>query len=589
MCGIYAYAGKNNAEKRVIEGLQKLEYRGYDSWGIASLKQETEPIILYKQVGAITLTKYPPVPQTTLTIGHTRWATHGAVSIANAHPHLNSQGSLALIHNGVVENLAELEAEIGDYAYQSQTDTERLVVYLSQLVDSGMELKQAVALLASKIEGNSAMVIMDKASKSLIGLSVGLPLYLGYGTNQSFYLASDLAAFPAQVKQYTPVALGQLVQIGQETCQWYQLAEPVAAIKPTKLVMPQIDANTTRGKYAHYMLKEIFDQTAVLQEYASRSYSKLRQNAQIISQSKLVYLVGCGSSYHACCYGQQLLNQAGYTTISCLGSEFDLYKNLITPTDTVIMVSQSGETADLLEHLDYLKTTGVSVLAWVNVGHSTLAQKATLAYLLQAGQEQAVVSTKAFVAQVASFQALAAILQNQSKTHLFKAERAEVERILKPSYHPQLLAPVLAAITQARNIFVLGRGLSYPLALETALKIKEASYINAQAMPAGELKHGSLALVDKRTVCVVHILDNAHQEKLLVSAAEIKARGGQIIGIANQAEPVFDFYLPSLGSKDQIESLGQAIWGQLLAYYLAVQKGLNPDRPRNLAKSVTVG
>lgn len=587
MCGIYAFCGKKNAEEQVITGLKQLEYRGYDSWGLASLDM-VDNLKIEKQVGAITESELQTLEFTSLAVGHTRWATHGKVNRINAHPQVSPDKNLALVHNGIAENLDEIISVLGPTKFASETDTEKLLLLFEQLNNGESNLAKCLSQFAQTVTGNNVLVILDRLNQRIIGISLGLPLYLGYGDDNELHLSSDLVAFPKTIKEYVSLAKGQAVVLQENSTQFVQLNSSKELKQISRLPMPEINHRQNKGKFDHFMLKEMHEQKSVIGVYQQRDLVDLKQMIKPIKQADSTFLVGCGSSYHACLYGANLLNQLGIKAQAVLASELSQLYPVIRSQDVILMVSQSGETADLLEHVELLRSKSVELLVWTNVGYSRLAQLADSKHLLLAGQEKSVVSTKAFVAQLASFQALVRLIAHQPLEDLWTDSAANLSHLLNSRESRLILNSAIKLIHQCRTLYLLGKGAAYPLALETALKIKESSYLPAQALQTGELKHGSLALIDKQSICLVHALTDQHLNKNLASVSEIKSRGGKVIGITSQDHPDFDLHLPSLAKTLESEVLIQTLWGQLLGYHLAVRAGLNPDKPRNLAKSVTV-
>lgn len=602
MCGIFGYIGKNNnAANLVLEGLKTLEYRGYDSWGIATLKSPASPstgrakIIIKKKIGEIGNANVNELLPSNFALGHTRWATHGGVTDVNAHPHLDCTGQFALIHNGIIENYDEIKKDLvkSGHKFISQTDSE---VALHLIEENYRKLKntsthniflEAVRTAFKRFVGLNAIIVMDAFTQTLVAVKNGSPLVIGKGRQENF-LASDAHALFPYTKEVFFMEDNQMVLITDESIKVFELmSDTTIEALFTHLDWNEIVAD--KGKFDHFMLKEIFDQPKVLRSIISSGPSQIKDITKQIKHSYGTYLVGCGTAAYACLAGTYLFSKVTKRHVNfAVGSEFGYFLDFLTNKSLVLALSQSGETIDVIDTIKKAKEKGAQIGGLVNVLGSTLYRMSDLKLLLGAGTEKAVVSTKAFTAKLAYLILMVSELAGSVKSGREDLEKgiAGTENILQDAYLDKVKT-LVDKIKKNQHIYVIGRGLSYPIALETALKIKEASYIHAEGFAAGELKHGVIALIEKGTPCIAFLPNDETYGANLAGAMELKARGGYIIGISYKNHEIFDYFLPV--SDSGIASLiPSVIVGQLLGYYLAISRNLNPDRPRNLAKSVTV-
>lgn len=594
MCGIFGYIGKRgDAPSLVLEGLKTLEYRGYDSWGIAV--SIDDKIIIKKRTGKIGNANVDDLPLSDFAFGHTRWATHGGVTEKNAHPHLDCTGKIAIIHNGIIENYDELKKEVVKNGHKlvSETDSE---VALHLIEDIYLKLKtkhlenaffEAVRLAFKRFEGLNAIIVMDAESKTFIAAKTGSPLALGKGTFEN-YLASDAHAILPYTKRIYFMNDGEIVSLSTDDIQIYDVDTGVR--KKSLFTKINWDIKVAeKGKFSHFMLKEIFDQPRVIEYIANENSRQINEFSGLIKKSFGTYLVGCGSAAYACLAGSYIFSKVAKKHINWApASEFGYTLDFLTEKSFVIALSQSGETIDVVDAVKKAKKQNAKIGALVNVLGSTLYRFADYKLLLGAGTERAVVSTKAFTAKLAYLILIANALNGNIKEGQkeLKETVLVLEEILS-DWNMAKIKELVDMISKYSDIYVIGRGLSYPIALETALKIKEASYIHAEGFAAGELKHGVIALIEKGVPCIAFLPNDETYGANLAGAMEMKARGGFIIGISFKPHEVFDYYLPV---KDcGISSVVPAVViGQLLGYYCAIKRGFDPDKPRNLAKSVTV-
>lgn len=593
MCGIFGYIGKRtDGQKVVFNGLKSLEYRGYDSWGVGVIpnkKSKKEDIIfIKKKPGKIGNANVNDLPNGSLSFGHTRWATHGGVTEANAHPHLDCSKTIAVIHNGIFENYEEIKRKLlkKKHKFISETDTETLT-HLIEEHHKKENFVQAVRLAFNQMEGLNAVIAISTKERKLVAARNGSPLVIGFGENENF-LASDASALLPYTKEVYFLDDDEMAVLSDRDV----IVSDVRTgrkvnIKKTKLDW-KIDQGD-KGKYKFFMLKEIFEQPKIITDIALSSSSQVEKMAKMIKKSRGSYLVGCGTASYACLTGSYLFSKLAKRHINvAIGSEFGYSLDFLNKESLVIAVSQSGETMDILESVKKAKDKGAKIISLVNVFGSSLYRLSDYKMLIGAGPEKAVASTKAFTGMVAHLVLLANSLnggiKEGQKTLLLAVD--SINKIFSPK---SLLAikKLASKIKDKKHIYVIGRGLSYPASLETALKIKEVSYIHSEGLAAGELKHGPLALIEKGTPCISFLPNDETYGANLAGAMEMKARGGFIIGISHKSHEIFDYYIPVTDAKEAT-IISEVVVAQLLAYYLTIKKGLDPDKPRNLAKSVTV-
>jgi len=618
MCGIVGYIGKQEATPLLVEGLRRLEYRGYDSAGLCTLN--AAGLHLRKCVGRVealaqTL-RGQPAPGT-LGISHTRWATHGLPNDTNAHPHYDQSGRVAIVHNGIIENYAELKSRLAadGSRFQSQTDTEVLAHlighHLDRLVPPGKRvtaeaLVGAVSRAAEEAEGTYAIAVLHAdLPDTLIGARRGSPLVVGLGQGEQF-LASDVSPLVKHTREVVYLLDGDVVSLGRDGLRVFAHGEPV--LRPTHTVEWSAE-EAELGGYPHFMLKEIHEQPGRVADLLKRTlqprqgtarFEELALNLNDLGGIQRLVLVACGTSWHAALAGEYLVeNLAGLPVEVECASEMRYRNRPLEPGTLVIALSQSGETADTLAAVRGAKLAGARTLALVNVLGSTLARESDASLYMRAGPEIGVASTKAFVMQVLVMTLLGLALGRQrGKLSLAEGKRlvrglqgipAKLRRIL--GQNARLLA-IAKKYYRAKDFLYMGRHYNFPVALEGALKLKELSYIHAEGYPAAEMKHGPIAMISPEFPSVFVVPRDGLLEKNLSNLEEIKARSGPIIAIATagdarvrrKADDVF-FVPPTL---DCLQPLLTVVPLQLLAYHIAVLRGCDVDKPRNLAKSVTV-
>ena len=599
MCGIIAYSGDEPAASILLEGLKRLEYRGYDSAGILTINSKSE-FELRKDIGKVLEINqkldFLDMDGTT-GLAHTRWATHGGVTQANAHPHVSNNGKIAVVHNGIVENYKDLKTKLvsDGFHFLGETDTEivpNLIEYWMRI--RGQDFIHAVLNTFQSLEGNFALVVIDKDSRTIVGAKNGSPLVLGVGKDHGeFFLACDIPAFLDRTKDVVYLYDGDTV-ILHSTSHGKKSSYEIVDYRNGKKVSRPVQSvswdiqHAAKGDFDHFMLKEISEQVETIQRACAQDKEILADIAGRIRKAKGVFLVGCGSSYHACLSASYLFSKlASFHINAVLASEFSMYEDFLKEDTLVIAVTQSGETIDVLDAIKTAKQKGCQVVSIVNVMGSSATQFADASIFLNAGPEVSVLSTKTYTAQLTVLTLLAYSLAGK-----YDEGQRELKYLWNVVYNltaasmRNRIQELAKKLHSFQHIFVLGRGPLYATALEAALKIKEVSYIHAEAFAGGELKHGPISLIGKGTPCIVFVSKET-EGYILSNAMEVKSRGGYLIGVGPTPIDTFDFFI-KVPESDELNPICQIIPIQILAYQLAVMLGLDPDRPRNLAKSVTV-
>jgi glucosamine--fructose-6-phosphate aminotransferase (isomerizing) len=612
MCGIVGAIARENCVPFLIDGLKRLEYRGYDSAGLAIADQHTHAITRARSVGRVAeLEQQAGQLSARLGIAHTRWATHGVPSERNAHPHL-SQGqgfSVTVVHNGIIENHEEMRALLksAGYVFQSDTDTEVIAHLVHQKMAGGLTLLHAAQQAAVQLHGAFALaLIASNTPDTLVAARKGAPLLLGVGEGE-WFIASDASALIAQTRQMIYLEEGDVLCL---TPAALQIFDRTGQSAQRAVVTSQLSADAVElGPYTHYMQKEIFEQSGAIAatlEMVSNANSISPQlfgadAAQVMADVSQILILACGTSYHAASVARYWLESvAAIPTVVEIASEYRYRDSVCLPGTLVITISQSGETADTLAALEHAKSLGVQhTLSICNVPESALIRASRLKFLTRAGPEIGVASTKAFTTQLAALFTLTLVLA-KVRGHLPKDKEADLLTELR--HLPAAVAKVLEIEPQVKqwatrfadkhHALFLGRGVHYPIAMEGALKLKEISYIHAEAYAAGELKHGPLALVDANMPVVAVAPNDALIEKLKSNLQEVSARGGELFIFADQGTRMQSsegvHVLKLLDHAGYLSPILHVIPLQLLSYHVALVKGTDVDKPRNLAKSVTV-
>ena len=584
MCGIFATTNDKNAAQTILSGLKKLEYRGYDSWGIA-VKERTK-LKVFKQLGKITVKK-TTLPASKMGIGHTRWATHGGVTIPNSHPHFDCTGKLALIHNGIVDNYQDLEKKIKGHKLVGQTDSEIIAHLIEKELKKVKDLFKAVKNVAKTAEGYNAFVVMHQDFPYLVIAKTGSPLVIGINPGNNL-VSSDVASLLSTTNKVVFLEDGQIARVSPDNLHIENYSS-VKEVKPTIKTIAWTAKSASKTGFPHFMLKEIYDQPSVLTSIVDTKVGECRALAKTIEKAKNVIVVGCGTASYAAIAGQYLFSRiAGREVVPAVGSEFYYHSSSIGTRSLCIALSQSGETIDTLQSVNFAIDHGAKTVGLINIEGSSLDRLCDQNILLSAGPEKAVASTKAFLAKIALLLLTAHALNRKTPRGVIEIKQAvrTIRKILDPKFQ-KYLRKLATKFKHVHSMFVLGRGVSYPVALEAALKIKEVSYIHAEGFAAGELKHGVIALISPNTPCLVFAPNDETYTDIVSASMEVKARGGVIIGVSHKPNPMFDFYLP-VSDSGNATIMPNVVIAQCLAYYLAIARGLNPDMPRNLAKSVTV-
>lgn len=590
MCGIFAYLGpKENAGDIVLEGLKSLEYRGYDSWGVA-VKQTDNDLYIKKRVGKIGEARLPRI-NSSAAIGHTRWATHGGVTGHNAHPHTDCKKQIIVVHNGIFENFLEIKTELlkKGHTFTSETDTEVTAHLLEeeklQLMDGRANVVTFLNKIFKKIKGLNAVIIFLPAKEQFFAIKNGSPLVFGVNEHtQEYFIASDYAAILPHTNKVYFMEDNELLAIDRSGYRLYNMSGVEKKINFLELDYKK--QSFSLGVYPHYMIKEINEQPLVLQNIVNTQKRQIENLAKKIREAYGTYLVGCGTAYYACLAGTYLFPKiAKRHTNAAIASEFSYLEDFLTKKSLILAFSQSGETIDIISSVKKAKEKGVKICAVTNVLGSTLYRMSDFKLFLGAGPEKCVLATKSFTAKIAVLHLLAHSLNGGYEKGAKQIEKAirQVERIITSKQ----LKELANRLKNKQHIFVLGRGLSYPTALESALKMKEGSYIHAEAFAGGELKHGVIALIEKDTPVFVYNPPDETYEDTLSSAYEVKARGAFVIGISDKPSAAYDEFIP-VGYCEEATVIPNVVVAQLLGYYLTLAKGFDPDKPRNLAKSVTV-
>lgn len=613
MCGIVAYYGPNEAYDFLIKGLKRLEYRGYDSAGIALLNENLK---IYKNKGKVSeleaLTAGNDISGNR-GIGHTRWATHGEPNTINSHPHLSQSGDIALIHNGIIENYSTLKKYLQDkgYEFRSDTDTEVLSYLIEEIKNNeNVDLFEAVRLALNEVVGAYAIVILSKNDpNTLIAARKGSPLVLGIGSTEGeYFIASDATPIIEYTKKVIYLDDYEILAInnGKMTIKTIENVEKTPFTQELEMTLDVLE----KGGFEHFMLKEIFEQPKSIYDsmrgrfdpkslkFAMRSLEEYENKLRNLDR---IIIVACGTSWHAGLVGEYLIEEFARVPVEVeYASEFRYRDPIITEDDLVIAISQSGETADTLAALELAKEKGATIYGVCNVVGSSIPRMTDAGAYTHAGPEIGVASTKAFTAQVTVLTILAlGIADIRGKISRERLREMFVELSLIPDKVAELLKScdekckeIAAIYKDAPNCLYLGRGYNFPVALEGALKLKEISYIHAEGYPAAEMKHGPIALIDEEMPVVVIATKRNYYEKVLSNIQEVKARKGKIIAIVTEGDEkvkeIADHYIEIPDTEDSLTPLLATIPLQLLSYYIAVMRGCNVDQPRNLAKSVTV-
>ena len=611
MCGIVGYIGPKQAYPIIVKGLQRLEYRGYDSAGVALLNGDLN---IYKKAGKVAELEAFAADKNvkaTLGMGHTRWATHGEPNDRNAHPHFSNSGNLAIIHNGIIENYASIKAELIErgYKFTSDTDTEVLINLIEDIqTNAHVDEEEALRLALNEVVGAYAIVIVSKKSPDkLFAARKGSPLVIGIGEKE-FFIASDATPIVEHTKNVVYLndeEIAVVTRDGDLSIKTIGNKKMTPYIQELELKLEALE----KGGYDHFMLKEIYEQpNSILDSMRGRlnvqtgniALGGLLEYKQKIKNANRLTIAACGTSWHAGIVGEYLLEDLARLPVEVeYASEFRYRNPIITPDDILFAISQSGETADTLAAIEQAKSKGATVFGVCNVVGSSIARATHAGSFTHAGPEIGVASTKAFTAQVTVLTLIALYLAKERGTipeSRYQQIINELENIPKKVKKVldanEKIKEIAEIFKDATNFLYLGRGYNFPVALEGALKLKEISYIHAEGYPAAEMKHGPIALIDEEMPVVVLATNQSAYDKIISNIQEVKARKGRIIAIVAEGDEIIkdlaEFVIEIPATEEPLTPLLSVVPLQLLAYHIAVMRGCNVDQPRNLAKSVTV-
>ena len=611
MCGIVGYIGKKEAYPIVIKGLRRLEYRGYDSTGVAIIQDGK--LQVHKKKGKVAELEEAVIGKnmhSQIAIGHTRWATHGEPSDRNAHPHLSNNGRLAMLHNGIIENYAPIKKELiaKGYTFKSDTDTEVLLNFIQDIQDNNKcDLEEALRIALKRIVGAYCILLIDQDDpETIIAARKGSPLVIGIG-KEAHYLASDASPIIEYTKEVVYVNDYEIAIVRKDELFLKNLGNEKQTPFIQKLDMEL--AAIEKGGYDHFMLKEIFEQPdtiydclrgRLLHEQLEIVMAGVDNNIDALTKASRIIIVACGTSWHAGLYAEYLIEELCRIPVEVeYASEFRYRNPVIHKGDVIIAISQSGETADTLVALESAKEKGAFIFGIVNAVGSSIARLSNAGAYTHAGPEIGVASTKAFTGQLTVLAMMALKMAKAKGTisierfeHLANELASVPEKVKKILTNTSVIEKIALKFKDAKDFLYLGRGYNFPIALEGALKLKEITYIHAEGYPAAEMKHGPIALVDETLPVVFVATKDIYYDKVVSNIQEIKARKGQIIAVAS----VGDLILPTMSDNimfvpeidEVIAPLLSVIPMQLLSYYVGIAKGIDVDKPRNLAKSVTV-
>ena len=607
MCGIIGYTGASPALSMVIDSLRKLEYRGYDSAGIALTGKVGEKLIVAKRAGKLSNLESALTSDHANSlsgIGHTRWATHGGPTDENAHPHISSDGKVAVIHNGIIENYLELKAELEKrgHKFSSQTDTESVAHLLSDEFNLSKDLADAMRKVCKRLRGSfTLLAISSDSPEVIVGARRNSPLVVGLGRGENF-LASDVSAFIAHTKSALELGQDQVVQVSPDSVLVTDLDGKQVSAKPFEITWDAKAAE--RGGYTHFMLKEIFEQPKAISEtllgrFSNDSKVICSELASLNLDIDRILILACGTAYHAGLIGKYAIEQWSKIAVDVeLASEFRYRKPFLTPKTLVITISQSGETMDTLMAARHAKDLGAATLSICNTMGSSIARESDAVFYTHAGPEIAVASTKALLTQIVALKVIALYLAQNNKSLSGAQISAIISELLAlPNKVEEILETVepLREMTRgfkdATSVLFLGRNAGYPAALEGALKLKELAYMHAEGFAGGELKHGPIALIQEGTpvIAILPPVSSPIAEKMLSNIQEVRARGANVIAIADSSISLDVKNIIRIPSCDELlQSILSIVPLQVFAYEMAVARGNDVDQPRNLAKSVTV-
>jgi len=585
MCSIIGYYGKEDASPILVKGLKRMEYRGYDSVGVAT--ESDNQIELKKGTGKVSVVNSKVQLDTLpgkIGIGHTRWATHGKVTEANAHPHASSSGKIAIVHNGIIENFEELKKELekDGYDFKSETDSEVIANLLQKNYESTKNVKETILKTVSEIKGHYAFVAMFENGQ-LAAARFHEPLIVGVGQND-FFLSSDVLGFIEFTDDAIYLENGNFVILEDNKFQILDFDGNSPGYGITKVSKEFGDAY--KGDYAHFTLKEIYEQNETILKAGEKSTDGIEKASENIKDAQNIYITGSGTSYNSALIAKQILSK--YVKIKAepiISSELQFAPDSIEENSILIAISQSGESADVLDAVRIAKKKNCRIISIVNLLTSSLARESDIVMGMNCGPEIGVAATKSFTSQLVILYKIVQKISGNTITIDFKEFSKSISETLD---NPTEIQQIAKKLKEVSDIYILGRGINYPIAKESALKLKELTYIHAEGIPGGELKHGPLALMDSNVFVIIINPSDSTYSDTLTSAREIKARGAKIIGVSDVESDVYDHWLKIPKINEVLYPISEIIPIQLLSYYAALEKDTDPDYPRNLAKSVTV-
>jgi len=590
MCGIIGYCGRETAAPVVFEGLRRVEYRGYDSAGIATFNNGT--LLLCKDVGKlgeIESRHHLSKMLGNTAIGHTRWATHGGVTQANAHPHCDCTSTIAVVHNGIIDNYQELRKQLSTngHRFTSETDTEVIPHLIEEEMKNKRSLEEAVLAIAPKLKGSYAFLAMSsRDTDKIVGTRKDSPLAIGLG-NGAFFAASDVLACSGIANKLIPLADTEIAVLARDSAEFYDAAGRKLTKKPTNLKTQWLD--TDKQSYDYFMLKEIMEQPEALEAAVRQDKKAFTEIAMDILRAGQVIPTACGTSRYAALVGRYLFSKVGRKFCDVvMASEFHYFADSVDRNTVVLAVSQSGETADVIEGVKRARDNKAMIVSIVNRPQSQLANMSDHVIYLNCGPEQCVAATKSFLSQLAVFYLLSFSMVNSFDKAVkdIKGMKSKVAKTIE--WNNERLKRLSERLKYKHDFYYIARGINFAIASEGALKLKEVSYIHAEGMPAGELKHGTLALIEQGTPVAVICPNDYTYDETMSNAMEAKSRGAYIIALSDRKNQIFDFWVKIPKVSELLYPMITVIPLQLLAYHTAVSLGKDPDKPRNLAKSVTV-
>ena len=586
MCSIIGYKGNEHASSVLVEGLRKMEYRGYDSVGIATIK--SGKLLIRKGVGKVAEVnkslRLDELPGN-LGIGHTRWATHGGIVDSNAHPHLACKSTIAVVHNGIIENYNELKDELyrSGHEFKSETDSEVIAHLLEEYFEITGDIRLSMIFTCKRLQGSFAFVAMFNSS-TLCGARYDEPLIIGVG-NDDYFLSSDILGFLNYTDRAIFLDNRDIVILNDNDISFFNFDGDRVSRRMTQVAWELGDAD--KGKYSHYTLKEIHEQRYTIVKSMQQDKKNLEKFCDILTGGKNIYITGSGTSYHSALLAKQIFSKSKIHVETIMSSEFQYSSDMLDENSVLLAISQSGETADVIQSVKSAKTMGAKVISIVNIPTSSLARLSDSYLEVKCGPEIGVAATKSFTSQIALLYYVADIIGRKSNG-ISSSKDILVKAVIQVLELDSQIERIADQLKNSKDVYILGRSLHFPICLEGALKIKELSYIHAEGMAAGELKHGPLALIDTNSIVIVLHPDDSTYGDTLSNIHTIKSRGAKIVGISNKKDALYDYQITIPTINESLYPLIEVIPLQLLAYHLSICNNGNPDYPRNLAKSVTV-